>query len=193
MGWVNRELVAKHHDAREHVIRLLEVLRGPVPEGSVGASNPGGTARSLRTAWRMKLRAENALRESAEVERAAESLRAEIGELQSALQRATAALHESERREAATRGAASISSTELRAAARRQAVEQRSTAVRQLVELRAELDARAEALAGERERWQARALNAEQRLEGAERVLASRRVRSALALGACYDLLRGRR
>jgi hypothetical protein len=59
MGWINREIVVKHHSARSHVQKLVEVLRGPHPRRPDSGSSPAATARTVRTAWRMQQRAAN--------------------------------------------------------------------------------------------------------------------------------------
>lgn len=60
----------------------------------------------------------------------------------------------------------------------------------------AELTARAEAagaIAAERDAWRARALEAERQLEGARKLIGTRRVHMGLALGRCLDRMLGRR
>ncbi|MBV9311233.1 MAG: hypothetical protein JOZ73_10390 [Solirubrobacterales bacterium] len=54
MGWVNRELVRTHHSAREHVARLVEVLRSVSGSTSDGAT----VAHELSRLWALKLHAE---------------------------------------------------------------------------------------------------------------------------------------
>ncbi len=131
MGWVNRDLVLQHHDARSHVQRLLEVLRGPAGRRRESPSSHAAIARSLRTTWRAQLRADAIAREA---ERAVDAARAEA-------KRA--------RDEASARTA--------------------------------ELDA-----------LRSRALEAEQALQEASQLIATRRVRAGLALGRCLDRIRGR-
>ncbi|HEY5317892.1 MAG TPA: hypothetical protein VIJ20_07920, partial [Solirubrobacteraceae bacterium] len=53
-----------------------------------------------------------------------------------------------------------------------------------------DLTARADALAGDRDAWQARALEAERQLGAARELLATGRVRAGLALGRCLDRVR---
>lgn len=64
MGWVNRELAAKHHESASHVQRLLEVLRGPPTSRRESSASHVATARTLRTAWRAQLAAASATREA---------------------------------------------------------------------------------------------------------------------------------
>lgn len=51
MGWVNRELIRRHHSARRHVAQLVEVLRGPGPRRAEAISAVGEVARLARTGW----------------------------------------------------------------------------------------------------------------------------------------------
>lgn len=74
MGWVNREMAVKHHDARSHVQRLVEVLRGPSARIRESSSSHVASARTLRAAWRAQLRAAVIAREA---EQAVNAARAE--------------------------------------------------------------------------------------------------------------------
>jgi len=40
MGWVNRELIRKHHGARRHTSELVKVMRGPAPAGDPAVRAP---------------------------------------------------------------------------------------------------------------------------------------------------------
>jgi hypothetical protein len=51
MGWVNRELIRRHHSARRHAMRLVDVLRGPAPRPPEAVSALGEVARLARAAW----------------------------------------------------------------------------------------------------------------------------------------------
>jgi hypothetical protein len=51
MGWINRELVRRHHSARRHTNRLVEVLRGPEPRRPDAVSAAGEVARLSRMGW----------------------------------------------------------------------------------------------------------------------------------------------
>jgi hypothetical protein len=65
MGWINRELVVKHHSARSQAQGLVEVLRGPPPRRADSASSPAEGARMVRSAWRMQRQAVSTAREAA--------------------------------------------------------------------------------------------------------------------------------
>ena len=69
MGWINRELVVRHHAAGAHVSELLEVLRGPAPRRPDSASGAGAMARVARTAWHAERRASSAEREASDLRR----------------------------------------------------------------------------------------------------------------------------
>jgi hypothetical protein len=51
MGWVNRELVRRHHGARRHAAELVEVLRGPPPHKPETVTAVGEIARLARAGW----------------------------------------------------------------------------------------------------------------------------------------------
>jgi hypothetical protein len=51
MGWINRELVRRHHSARRHTNRLVEVLRGAGPRRPEAVSAVGEVARLSRMGW----------------------------------------------------------------------------------------------------------------------------------------------
>jgi hypothetical protein len=51
MGWVNRELVRRHHSARQHAAQLVEVLRGPAPHRPEQVTALGEVARLARAGW----------------------------------------------------------------------------------------------------------------------------------------------
>jgi hypothetical protein len=74
MGWINREMVVRHHGARSHAQGLVEVLRGPPPRRPDSASSPAATARTVRSAWGMQQRAAGIAHEAA-------VLRAQVVEL----------------------------------------------------------------------------------------------------------------
>jgi hypothetical protein len=99
MGWVNRELVRRHHSARRHVAQLVDVLRGPGRRGTEALTAVGEVARLARAGWDAQRRvmsleaeaerlrertlaaevdAENARRRIAEVEEAASRRIAEV-------------------------------------------------------------------------------------------------------------------
>jgi UDP-2-acetamido-3-amino-2,3-dideoxy-glucuronate N-acetyltransferase len=75
MGWVNRDIVVRHHSARSHAQRLVEVLRGPPPRRPDSTSSSAATARTVRFAWQMQRRAASAATEAAQARaRLAEAL-----------------------------------------------------------------------------------------------------------------------
>jgi hypothetical protein len=51
MGWVNRELIRRHHGARRHAVQLVEVLRGPGPRRPEPVTAAGEVARLARAGW----------------------------------------------------------------------------------------------------------------------------------------------
>jgi hypothetical protein len=57
MGWVNRELIRRHHGARRHVTQLVEVLRGPAPRRPDGVTAVGEISRLARAGWDAQRRA----------------------------------------------------------------------------------------------------------------------------------------
>jgi hypothetical protein len=57
MGWRNRELIRRHHGARRHAVRLVEVLRGPGPRRPEAVTAAGEISRLARTAWDAERRA----------------------------------------------------------------------------------------------------------------------------------------
>ena len=57
MGWVNRELVRRHHSARRHAAQLVEVLRGPAPHRPEKVTALGEVARLARAGWDAERRA----------------------------------------------------------------------------------------------------------------------------------------
>lgn len=86
MGWVNREVIRRHHSARRHVAQLVEVLRGPARRGPEVVTAVGEIARLGRVAWDTERRAlsleaellrlrERTLTAEAEVEASREQVR----------------------------------------------------------------------------------------------------------------------
>lgn len=188
MGWVNRDLVALHHDAREHVVKLLEVLRGPSPTRVVAGSNPGAVARSLRNSWLTQRRGEQAMREAAEAVELASQLRSEL-----------AAARDELRSQAQVLEAAGVAnealSHEFRVEAERRYEELERLFEQEVAELRAQvtaLQAETGCIAAECDALRTHANTVDEELDAANGLLASRRVRWALWLGRHYDQLRTR-
>jgi hypothetical protein len=65
MGWRNRELIRRHHSARRHAVRLVEVLRGSEPRSPERVSVAGEVVRLARANWDAERRAINAQTEAA--------------------------------------------------------------------------------------------------------------------------------
>jgi hypothetical protein len=51
MGWANRDLIRRHHGARRHVTKLVDVLRGPAPLQPEPVTAVGEVARLARASW----------------------------------------------------------------------------------------------------------------------------------------------
>jgi hypothetical protein len=51
MGWTNRDLIRRHHGARRHATKLVEVLRGPAPLPPEPVTAVGEVARLARASW----------------------------------------------------------------------------------------------------------------------------------------------
>jgi hypothetical protein len=92
MGWANRDLIRRHHGARRHVTRLVEVLRGPAPAPQEPVTAAGEVARLARACWdaerhAMNLQAEAVtLRErTLSAESDAESSRQRLAEIEEQL------------------------------------------------------------------------------------------------------------
>jgi hypothetical protein len=57
MGWINRELIRRHHSSRRHVNELVEILRGPAPRQPERVTAVGEISRLARAGWDAERRA----------------------------------------------------------------------------------------------------------------------------------------
>jgi hypothetical protein len=57
MGWINRELIRRHHSSRRHVNALVEVLRGSAPRQPERVTAIGEISRLARAGWDAERRA----------------------------------------------------------------------------------------------------------------------------------------
>ena len=57
MGWTNRDLIRRHHSARRHAAKLVDVLRGPATSQPEAVTAVGEVARLARASWDAERRA----------------------------------------------------------------------------------------------------------------------------------------